>query len=773
MSSKKRKQTDNEAAILKSEDDDHSSMRAEELTGDKSQQQSRLRKDGSQRRSLFVHSLPVSATEESLKKFFSQSSALKHATVILDSVTKVSKGYGFVTYADPSDALAAIPTFNGADFDGKKIKVELAEPRSRAVQANDAGCGTTAKLSAPVKTAKAHHNRQQDQDQPSTQLIIRNLPWSINDEEKLALLFKSFGKVKRTAIPKKPHGLSAGFGFVVLRGRKNAEKALNDMNGKVVDGRTLAVDWAVRKDLWASLHPSKEDSAADGETAPQSNYDSEGIEVDEEDLEAAPESADGEDESEVNSLSDDDDSDAIDSDQIDDTHQSRNEQSYYSTLFVRNVPFTVTDESLNAHFSSFGSLRYARVVVDPATQRSKGSAFVCFMDEADAVECLKAAPRAGSTSTRSDKAHVATSKQPNKKSILEDTGTDAAGRFTMDGRILQLSRAVDKGEATRLTVAGHTFREVRDRDKRRLYLLGEGTVPSNTTLHNQLAPSEVTLREESAKQRQNLMRNNPALHLSLTRLSVRNLPRNITSKDLKALAREAVVGFSRDVKAGLRQALSKEELSRAGDLMREAERARKARGKGIVKQSKVVFESMKGEKVSEGSGVGRSKGYGFIEYTSHRWALMGLRWLNGHAVEPRSKATVDGQNADSRKKRLIVEFAIENAQVVGRRQERETQQHNKPRITKSSTVPQQSVGRALRDGQVKNLPSQSVVKAGGKRKRPPGDSSRMSSVGEDAIGQADSDGLERLAKKQQIIGRKRMSRRARKSNRSIISGPWV
>ena len=41
-----------------------------------------------------------------------------------------------------------------------------------------------------------------------------------------------------------------------------------------------------------------------------------------------------------------------------------------------------------------------------------------------------------------------------------------------------------------------------------------------------LAPSEVKMREDSAMQRKKLIQNNPTLHLSLTRLSVRNLPRN-------------------------------------------------------------------------------------------------------------------------------------------------------------------------------------------------------------------------------------------------------
>jgi nucleolar protein 4 len=158
---------------------------------------------------------------------------------------------------------------------------------------------------------------------------------------------------------------------------------------------------------------------------------------------------------------------------------------------------------------------------------------------------------------------------------------------------------------------------------------------------------------------------------------------------LKQLAREAAVGFAADAKAGKRKRLSKEELIRGGDEDREAERRRKAQGKGIVRQAKVVEEK---------AGAGRSRGYGFIEYSSHRWALMGLRWLNGHEVGgtavPTEKRTGKGAigaakgkgkgtvppPAIEEKKKLIVEFAIENAQVVARRKEKEEKARERSKL---------------------------------------------------------------------------------------------
>jgi nucleolar protein 4 len=266
------------------------------------------------------------------------------------------------------------------------------------------------------------------------------------------------------------------------------------------------------------------------------------------------------------------------------------------------------------------------------------------------------------------------------------------------------------------------------------------------------------MREASAKQRQNIMKSNPTLHISLTRLSVRNIPRHINSKGLKALAREAVVGFAKDVKTGLRQPLSKEELSRSAEMMKEAERLRKLRGKGVVKQAKVVFEGREGSKISEKSGAGRSRGYGFIEYTSHRCALMGLRWLNGHVVSAPSTEIGVGE----KKKRLIVEFAIENAQVVNRRRERELKSRNP-----HSGVNEKEQLRGTAGGASGS--SASASGQGVKRRRQDGTGDRRSATS--AIPALDTTDEckkkkkdNQLAKRNRIISKKRMMRRAKKGN---------
>ncbi|MCJ1292836.1 RNA recognition motif-containing protein [Xylographa carneopallida] len=714
-----------------------------------------------QSRSLFVRSLPPTATTESLTELFSQSYPLKHATVVLDPTTKKSKGYGFITFADAEDAQQAREHFNGSVFEGRKIKVEVAEPRHREVE-NDGlhGHHKSQPTHAAVQ-AKADRQKERLESTKSPKLIVRNLPWSIKDSDQLALLFRSYGKVKHATLPKTKPGLSAGFGFVVLRGRKNAEKALAGVNGKEVDGRTLAVDWAIEKEEWETLQKGEEvDEKSDMEfeqsellSDDDSTVKSEDDEKDSLDLDGVPLS-----DAEHLDIDEDEDDKDFDSDDTDQDRASAGKtQDNSTTLFVRNLPFTCTDEILQDHFKSFGAVRYARVVLDHSTGRSKGTGFVCMYNLDDTITCLRDSPRIESMSIQADRNHA--SRTPKKYTLLEETHTDPMGRYTIEGRVLQVSRAVNRDEAHRLTTEGSSLRDARDKDKRRLYLLSEGTIPSNSLLYDTLSTSEVQMREDSARQRQALIKSNPSLHLSLTRLSIRNIPRSVTSKDLKALAREAVVGFARDVKDGKRSQLSKEELSRGGDEMKSAEKERKAKGKGIVKQAKVVFEGREGGKVAEESGAGRSRGYGFVEYANHRWALMGLRYLNGHSVKHTSEASLKNV-VKEKSKRLIVEFAIENAQVVQRRHEREVKARERSRLVAeeraSSDVPPAKKVISRNEAMAR-------TRKGAKTKR------RVPGVGTQTLGQNRSiDPVlpDKLVKRQQIIGRKRMVRKARKTARA-------
>lgn len=706
-----------------------------------------------ERRSLFVRSLPASATAESLTDFFSQHYPVKHATVVIDPRTKESRGYGFVTFTDADDAVEAKQKLNNELLGGRRMKLEVAEPRHRA--------GGDSAAKSHIAEEKKKREDEMAEAKKAPKLIIRNLPWSIKDSEQLTKTFAKYGKIKFADLPNNK-GKLKGFGFVTFRSKKHAERMMEEMNGKDIDGRTIAVDWAVSKDEWQQQQGLEQDDEGKDESKPKSkkskkekadedDEDEEMKDMNEEDRDLAMfmktmEDFDSEDEDdeEGGKLDDDDDEEdedeAEDEDEDDISSESEEEPveekpkrltDNSTTVFIRNLPFTATDESLKEHFGKFGYIRYARIVKDRATERPAGTGFVCFGNEDDFKACLRNAPR--------QRQPVKTSRH----SVLQDETVDTDGRYTIDGRVLSVAHAVSKEESARLTEAGPAARKGQEKDKRRLYLLPEGTIPSGSPLYKQLSPTEIKLREQSLQQRKKQVQSNPSLHLSMTRLAIRNLPRNMSSKELKQLARQAIVGFSADLKAGKRAPLSKEELARGGAEDREAEHRRKEKGVGVVKQAKVVFETRDGKKVDESTGAGLSRGYGFIEYSSHRWALMGLRWLNGHPLKNEAGKTV----------RLIVEFAIENAQVVSRRKANELRARTKRAEVQEKGEQEKKQGRKDAKG-----------KAGKSGKAP-----QASADVEDSEGEGDAatkkDAKEKLAQRQRIIGRKRMARKNNKGRK--------
>ncbi|KAH8640165.1 RNA-binding domain-containing protein [Alternaria alternata] len=716
------------------------------------------------RRQLFVRGLAPTVTTEDLTEYFSESYPIKNALVVLDKETRESKSYGFVTFADVEDAQRAKEELNNTEIKGKKIKVDFAEARQREGEEKRPRAGDRAKA----------EREQQIKDAQTPKLIIRNLPWTIKTPEDLQKLFRSYGKVNFVNLPKKPNGELRGFGFVSLRGKKNAERAIQELNGKEVGERPIAVDWAVDRDTWQSLQKTEQegdDAKDEGEDEDEDMEDAESSAVSsDEDDDEEDDSEDDEDLDDSNTdyedISEDDEDGGVELDQ-EDTRPKREEY----TVFVRNVPFTVDDERLKEHFQQFGGVRFARVVVDRETERPKGTGFVSFFSEEDMINCLKGVPRVKLQKRNLDKKDGSTITVTH--SVLEDEDADPTGKYTIDGRILQISRAVDKNEAIRLTAEGAASRFSRDKDKRRLYLLSEGTISSNSPLYQKLSPSEIKMREESATMRRKQIQENPSLHLSLTRLSIRNIPRSITSKDLKQLARSAVVGFAADVKEGKRQKLNKEEVIRGGQEMLVAEKMRKKKGKGIVKQAKVVFETPAGSKVSEDTGAGRSRGYGFIEYYTHRNALMGLRWLNGHAVDykiksgPTPKSKKAAQEAlEDKRKRLIVEFAIENANVVNRRSDREEKSREAPKSKADGEADNSDAEPGATQGQKRKRSSSSATQNSGKGKK--------NGKGKQGTGAAEADAEAaaavkskdgKLAQRTRIIAKKRQARKARKAGK--------
>ena len=78
----------------------------------------------------------------------------------------------------------------------------------------------------------------------SKKLFVGGLSWG-TDDHRLAEAFSQFGEVSEAkVITDRDTGRSRGFGFVTFSDDGDAEKAVNEMNGSQLDGRTLNVNEA-------------------------------------------------------------------------------------------------------------------------------------------------------------------------------------------------------------------------------------------------------------------------------------------------------------------------------------------------------------------------------------------------------------------------------------------------------------------------------------------------------------------------------------------------
>jgi RNA recognition motif-containing protein len=78
---------------------------------------------------LYVGNLAFHTTEDTIQRLFSQCGEVTETKLILDRETGRSRGFAFVSMATPEGAQKAIEQMNGADLDGRALRVNEAEER--------------------------------------------------------------------------------------------------------------------------------------------------------------------------------------------------------------------------------------------------------------------------------------------------------------------------------------------------------------------------------------------------------------------------------------------------------------------------------------------------------------------------------------------------------------------------------------------------------------------------------------------------------------------
>ena len=80
---------------------------------------------------LFVGGLSWNTTDEGLKSAFDAFGEIEEAKVVLDRDTGRSRGFGFVTFTEEPMAIKAMEEMNGAELEGRNIRVDQAHDKQR------------------------------------------------------------------------------------------------------------------------------------------------------------------------------------------------------------------------------------------------------------------------------------------------------------------------------------------------------------------------------------------------------------------------------------------------------------------------------------------------------------------------------------------------------------------------------------------------------------------------------------------------------------------
>ncbi|XP_061157554.1 polyadenylate-binding protein 4 [Syngnathus typhle] len=264
-----------------------------------SQRDPSLRKSGVG--NVFIKNLDKSIDNKALYDTFSAFGNILSCKVVCDE--NGSKGYAFVHFETQDAADRAIEKMNGMLLNDRKVFVG----RFKSRKEREAELGAKAK--------------------EFTNVYIKNFGDDMNDEH-LKELFDKYGKTLSVKVMTDPTGKSRGFGFVSYEKHEDANKAVEEMNGTDLNGKTVFVGRAQKKmERQAELKRKFEM-----------------------------------------------------------LKQERISRYQGVNLYIKNLDDTIDDEKLRKEFSPFGSITSTKVMLEEG--RSKGFGFVCFSSPEEATKAV-------------------------------------------------------------------------------------------------------------------------------------------------------------------------------------------------------------------------------------------------------------------------------------------------------------------------------------------------------------------------------------------------
>jgi len=80
---------------------------------------------------IYVGNLNYATTEESLSDLFANYGEVVSSVIIKDKFSNRSKGFGFVEMSDEQAGAAAIAALNEKEFEGRRLRVNVAQEKPR------------------------------------------------------------------------------------------------------------------------------------------------------------------------------------------------------------------------------------------------------------------------------------------------------------------------------------------------------------------------------------------------------------------------------------------------------------------------------------------------------------------------------------------------------------------------------------------------------------------------------------------------------------------
>jgi RNA recognition motif-containing protein len=77
---------------------------------------------------IYVGNLPFDATEDAVRALFATHGSVEKLSLVMDRDTGRPKGFGFVEMSN-ADASRAMQALNGADFQGRPLRVNEAQSK--------------------------------------------------------------------------------------------------------------------------------------------------------------------------------------------------------------------------------------------------------------------------------------------------------------------------------------------------------------------------------------------------------------------------------------------------------------------------------------------------------------------------------------------------------------------------------------------------------------------------------------------------------------------